>query len=94
MTLCRASERGDREDVIVGTAEEVIKPKAADIVVVCTDSFTSKVFDKLKLVMENKMNVITSAEEMALSAGPGAGAWRKSWMKSPKQTAFPFWEPA
>ena len=58
-------ERGDREDVIVGTAEEVIKPKAADIVVVCTDSFTSKVFDKLKLVMENKMNVITSAEEMA-----------------------------
>lgn len=58
-------ERGDRQDVIVGTAEEVIKPKAADIVVVCTDSFTSKVFDKLKLVMENKMNVITSAEEMA-----------------------------
>ena len=58
-------ERGDREYVIVGTAEEVIKPKAADIVVVCTDSFTSKVFDKLKLVMENKMNVITSAEEMA-----------------------------
>ena len=34
-------ERGDREDVIVGTAEEVIKPGAADIVVVCTDSFCS-----------------------------------------------------
>lgn len=58
-------EQGDREDVIVGTPEEVIRPEAADIVVVCTDSFTSKVFDKLKLVMENKMNVITSAEEMA-----------------------------
>lgn len=58
-------ERGDRADVIVGTAEEVIKEKAADIVVVCTDSFTSKVYDKLVFVMEKKMNVITSAEEMA-----------------------------
>ncbi|MEG0829362.1 MAG: 2,4-diaminopentanoate dehydrogenase [Anaerovoracaceae bacterium] len=58
-------ERGDREDVIVGTSEEVIKEGAADIVVVCTDSYTSKVFDKLKFVMEKKINVITSAEEMA-----------------------------
>lgn len=58
-------EQGEREAVIVGSVEDVIKPAAADIVVVCTDSFTSKVFDKLKLVMENKMNVITSAEEMA-----------------------------
>ncbi|MBR1990087.1 MAG: dihydrodipicolinate reductase [Firmicutes bacterium] len=58
-------ERGDREDVIVGTADEVIKPGAADIVVVCTDSFTAKVYDKLVKVMENGMNVITSAEEMS-----------------------------
>lgn len=57
--------QGDRPDVIVATAEEVIKPKAADVVVVCTDSFTAKVFDKLVMVMENGMNVITSAEEMA-----------------------------
>lgn len=58
-------ERGDREDVIVKTAEETIVPGAADIVVVCTDSFTAKVFDKLVFVMERGMNVITSAEEMA-----------------------------
>lgn len=58
-------QRGGREDVVVGTPEEVIKPGAADIVVVCTDSFTSKVFDKLKFVMEQGINVITSAEEMA-----------------------------
>ena len=58
-------ERGDRDDVIVGTAEEVIKAGAADIVVVCTDSFTKNVFPKLKMVMEAGMNVITSAEEMA-----------------------------
>ena len=58
-------ERGDREDVIVGTAEEVIRPGAADIVVVCTNSFTCDVYDKLVFVMERGMNVITSAEEMA-----------------------------
>ena len=45
-------ERGDREDVIVGTAEEVIRPGAADIVVVCTNSFTRDVYDKLVFVME------------------------------------------
>ena len=61
-------ERGDREDVIVGTPEEVIKEGAADIVVVCTNSFTRDVFDKLVFVMEKGMNVITSAEEMALAA--------------------------
>ena len=57
--------KGDREDVIVGTPEEVIKPGVADIVVVCTNSFTKDVFDKLVFVMERGMNVITSAEEMA-----------------------------
>ena len=57
--------RGDREDVIVGTPEDVIKEGAADIVVVCTNSFTSEVYDKLVFVMERGMNVITSAEEMA-----------------------------
>ena len=58
-------ERGDREDVIVGTPEEVIKEGSADIVVVCTNSFTKDVYDKLVFVMEKGMNVITSAEEMA-----------------------------
>lgn len=58
-------EKGDREDVIVGTPEDVIQPGAADIVVVCTNSFTKDVYDKLVFVMERGMNVITSAEEMA-----------------------------
>lgn len=58
-------EKGDREDVIVGTPEEVIKKGAADIVVVCTNSFTKDVYDKLVFVMEKGINVITSAEEMA-----------------------------
>ena len=55
----------DRPDVIVGTPEDVIVPGAADVVVVCTNSFTKDVYDKLVFVMEKGMNVITSAEEMA-----------------------------
>lgn len=57
--------KGDRADVIVGTPETVIHPGAADIVVVCTNSYTKEVYDKLVFVMENGINVITSAEEMA-----------------------------
>ena len=59
------TERGDRPDVLIGAAEDVIKPGAADIVLLCTDSFTKNAFDKLKFIMEQKLNVITSAEEMA-----------------------------
>lgn len=58
-------EQGNRPDVIVGTAEEVIKPGAADIVVICTDSFTKSAYDKMVFAMEQGINVITSAEEMA-----------------------------
>lgn len=57
--------RGDKKDVIVSTPDEVIKPKSADIVIICTNSFTKDVYDKLIFVMEQGMNVITSAEEMA-----------------------------
>jgi len=57
--------RGDRPEVIIGKAEDIIKEGAADIVLVCTDSFTKNVFPRLKLVMEQKINVITCAEEMA-----------------------------
>ena len=49
----------------VGTVEDYITEKRADVALLCTDSFTAKSFDKIKLVVENKMNVITSAEEMA-----------------------------
>lgn len=61
-------ERDDREDVIVGTPEDVIVKGAADIAVVATNSFTKDVFDKLKFVMERGINVITTAEEMAYPA--------------------------
>ena len=62
------TEKGDRPDVIIGAAEDVIKPGAADIVLLCTDSFTKNAFPKLKFILEQKINVITSAEEMSYPA--------------------------
>jgi hypothetical protein len=59
------TERGNRKDVIIGSYEDVIKEKAADVVLICTDSFTRKVFDKIKYCLEKKINVISSAEQMA-----------------------------
>ena len=58
-------ERGNRPDVIIGTPEDVITEKAADVVLCCTDSFTKTAFDRLKFVLEKKINVVSSAEEMA-----------------------------
>ncbi|MDR0550884.1 MAG: dihydrodipicolinate reductase [Spirochaetaceae bacterium] len=58
-------KRGSRPDVIIGSAEDVIKEKSADVVLLCTDSFTAKAFDKIKFILERKVNVITSAEEMS-----------------------------
>lgn len=58
-------ERGERPEVIFKSVEEVIKPGAADIVMLGTDSFTAASMDKMRLVLENKMNLITTAEEMA-----------------------------
>lgn len=59
-------ERGDRKDIIISDkVEEVIKEKAADIVLVATDSFVKGVFDKIIFCLKKGINVITTAEEMA-----------------------------
>ena len=57
--------RGDRPDVIIGTPEDVIKRGAADVVLTCTDSFTKTAFDRLKFILEQGINVVSSAEEMS-----------------------------
>lgn len=57
--------RGNRPDIIIGSPEEVIKEKGADVVLLCTDSFTRNAFERIKFILENKINCITSAEEMA-----------------------------
>ncbi len=59
------TERGDRPDVLIQSEEDLLKEKAADVVLLCTDSFTKDAFEKIKKVVEKKMNVVSSAEEMA-----------------------------
>lgn len=49
----------------VSEKESIIKPGAADVVLLATDSFTDKAFDKMKFILENKINCLTTAEEMA-----------------------------
>ncbi|MCF6460021.1 2,4-diaminopentanoate dehydrogenase [Clostridium sp. Cult3] len=58
-------ERGDREDIIIKSYEETIKEGVADIALIATNSFTKDVFPKIKYCLENKINVISTAEEMA-----------------------------
>ena len=58
-------ERGDRKDVMLGAYEDVITEKSADVVLLCTDSFTKNAFEKIKYCLENKINVVSSAEEMS-----------------------------
>lgn len=59
-------ERGDRPEVIInGKIEEVLTEKGCDICLCATDSFTKNAFPKLKYVLEKKVNVISTAEEMS-----------------------------
>lgn len=57
--------KGNNPDIIIGTPEDVIKRGAADVVLTCTDSFTKTAFDRLKFIMEQGINVVSSAEEMS-----------------------------
>ncbi len=59
-------ERGDRKEVIINpNIEEVLTEKCCDIALCATDSFTEKAFPRLKYALEQKVNVISTAEEMA-----------------------------
>jgi 4-hydroxy-tetrahydrodipicolinate reductase len=59
-------ERGDRKPVIVNPEiDEVISEGSCDVCLCATDSFTEKAFPRLKHVLEKKINVISTAEEMA-----------------------------
>ncbi|MDR3215228.1 MAG: NADP-binding protein [Bacilli bacterium] len=53
-------------DVIIeGDIDALIKKTNADIALLATDSFTKKAYDKIVKLLENKLNVITTAEEMS-----------------------------
>ncbi|MCT4507546.1 MAG: 2,4-diaminopentanoate dehydrogenase [Tepidibacter sp.] len=59
-------DRKDKKEIIIkSNEEEAFTEKCADVVLLATDSFTKGAFDKIKFVIERKMNVISTAEEMA-----------------------------
>ncbi|MDP4116929.1 MAG: 2,4-diaminopentanoate dehydrogenase [Bacteroidota bacterium] len=59
-------EKGDRKDVVIkGDINEVLTEKCCDVCLCATDSFTKKAFPRLKLALEKKVNVISTAEEMS-----------------------------
>lgn len=59
-------ERGDRKPVIINpNIEEVLTEGCCDVCLTATDSFTKAAFPRLKYCLEQKVNVISTAEEMA-----------------------------
>ncbi|MBE3579632.1 2,4-diaminopentanoate dehydrogenase [Caldanaerobacter subterraneus] len=50
---------------VTSNPDEVIRKGSADIAVIATSSYVEKVFPLIKKAVENGMNVITTAEEMA-----------------------------
>ncbi len=59
-------ERNNRAEVLISNdIKALVSEACVDIVLLATDSFTAKAFDKIKFLLENKLNVISTAEEMA-----------------------------
>lgn len=58
-------DQNGHKDIILGSYEDVIVDGGADLVLLGTDSFTKDNFDKIKYCLERKINVISTAEEMA-----------------------------
>lgn len=59
-------DRGERTSVkITKNPEDVINKDNCDIVLMATDSFTAKAYDKIVFCLERGVNVISTAEEMA-----------------------------
>lgn len=57
---------GEHKDLIIsGDIDEVIKAANADVALLATDSFTKGAYDKLIKLIENKLNVVSTAEEMS-----------------------------
>lgn len=69
--------KGERPEVVIKPEiENVLTHQSCDVCLIATDSFTKKAFPKLKYALEQKVNVISTAEEMAYP-----------WAQSPKEAA-------
>lgn len=67
-------EKGNRADVIIkANIDEVVTEKSCDLCITATDSFTKNAFPKLKHLLEKKVNVISTAEEMSYPRAQNPG---------------------
>lgn len=59
-------ERGERRDVVIESDyTKAFTEKCADVVLLATDSFVKNAFNKIEYILKQKINVISTAEEMA-----------------------------
>lgn len=59
-------EKENHQNVLVSdNIDDLLDNKKCDVVLLCTDSYTSKAFSKMKMILEKGINVISTAEEMA-----------------------------
>ena len=59
-------DKGDKKDVLVESDyKKVFTEKCADVVLLATDSFVVNAFPKIEYLLKQKVNVISTAEEMA-----------------------------
>ncbi len=63
--LGRDDKINNKKVIIESDIEKIIKPGSADILILATDSFTEKAFPKIKYILENRINIISTAEEMS-----------------------------
>jgi 4-hydroxy-tetrahydrodipicolinate reductase len=64
--ICDLTKTGEFAGVpILADIGQVVFDKSCDVVLVCTDSFTAGVFDKIEFLAGKGVNVITIAEEMS-----------------------------
>jgi 4-hydroxy-tetrahydrodipicolinate reductase len=62
-------DRGSNPSVIIKeNMDDVLKEGSCDVILCTTDSFVKKAFPRLKYCLEKKVNVISTAEEMAFPA--------------------------
>lgn len=59
-------ERENKREVIIeADYKKAFTEKCADVVLLATDSFVKNAFNKIEYLLKNKINVISTAEEMA-----------------------------
>ncbi len=55
----------DHDVLVEDKIERILREEKPELVLLATDSFTSRAYEKIKFIVENKCNCISTAEEMA-----------------------------